>query len=58
MRNNGKAILLVSVELEEIRALADRLLVMFAGTIAGERTPETSEDDLSLLMAGLAEEAA
>jgi simple sugar transport system ATP-binding protein len=53
LRDRGKAILLVSVELEEIRALADRLLVMFAGTIAGERPPSTSEAELSALMAGL-----
>ena len=53
MRDQGKAILLVSVELDEIRSLADRVLVMFAGRIVGERTPETSEGELGLLMAGV-----
>jgi ABC-type uncharacterized transport system ATPase subunit len=52
MRDAGKAILLVSVELEEIRALADRVLVMFEGAIAGERTPEASENELGMLMCG------
>ncbi|MEN9894680.1 MAG: hypothetical protein RIR97_532 [Pseudomonadota bacterium] len=53
MRDQGKAILLVSVELDEIRALADRILVMFAGRIVGERLPGTSESDIGLLMAGV-----
>ena len=37
LRDQGKAILLVSVELEEILALADRVAVMFDGQIMGER---------------------
>jgi simple sugar transport system ATP-binding protein len=52
MRDAGKAVLLVSVELDEIRALSDRILVMCAGRIVGERSPETSEGELGLLMAG------
>ena len=39
MRDAGKAVLLVSVELDEIRSLSDRILVMFAGRIVGERGP-------------------
>ena len=35
----GKAVLLVSVELDEIRSLSDRILVMFAGRVVGERGP-------------------
>jgi simple sugar transport system ATP-binding protein len=58
MRDQGKAILLVSVELDEIRSLADRVLVMFAGRIVGERSPETSEGELGLLMAGVEKDAA
>ena len=54
MRDAGKAVLLVSVELDEIRALADRVLVMFDGRIVGERGPDASEQDLGLLMAGIA----
>ncbi|MCQ8783533.1 ABC transporter ATP-binding protein [Mangrovibrevibacter kandeliae] len=53
MRDAGKAILLVSVELDEIRALSDRILVMFAGRIVGERPPTASEAELGLLMAGI-----
>ena len=54
LRDAGKAILLVSVELDEIRALADRVLVMFDGRIVGEREPEAAESELGLLMAGAA----
>jgi general nucleoside transport system ATP-binding protein len=56
MRDAGKAVLLVSVELDEIRALSDRILVMFAGRIVGERDGEAGEDDLGLLMAGIEED--
>ena len=55
LRDQGKAILLVSVELEEILSLADRVAVMFDGQIMGERTTaETNEKELGLLMAGVA----
>ncbi|HEV7254380.1 MAG TPA: ABC transporter ATP-binding protein [Mesorhizobium sp.] len=53
MRDQAKAVLLVSVELDEIRSLSDRILVMFAGRIVGERGPEASEGELGLLMAGV-----
>jgi simple sugar transport system ATP-binding protein len=53
MRDAGKAVLLVSVELDEIRSLSDRILVMFAGRIVGERGPDASEGELGLLMAGV-----
>src|SRR5205085_12257218 len=53
MRDRGKAVLLISVELDEIRSLSDRILVMFAGRIVGERGPETTEGELGLLMAGV-----
>ena len=53
MRDAGKAILLVSVELDEIRSLSDRILVMFDGRIVGERGPEADERELGLLMAGV-----
>ena len=59
LRDQGKAILLVSVELEEILSLADRIAVMFDGHIMGERLPhETDEKELGLLMAGVVGEAA
>ncbi len=55
MRDAGKAILLVSVELDEIRSLSDRILVMFDGTIVGERPAGASEQELGLMMAGIAD---
>ncbi len=59
LRDQGKAILLVSVELDEILSLSDRVAVMFDGRIMGERiTAETDEKELGLLMAGIAGEAA
>ncbi|MFT7593804.1 MAG: ABC-type uncharacterized transport system ATPase subunit [Paracoccaceae bacterium] len=59
LRDQGKAILLVSVELEEIFGLADRIAVMFDGHIMGERLPDqTDEKELGLLMAGVSGEAA
>ena len=59
LRDAGKAILLVSVELEEILSLSDRIAVMFDGRIMGERLPnETDEKELGLLMAGISGEAA
>jgi len=57
MRDAGKAILLVSVELDEIRSLADRILVMFDGHIVGEADPATAtEGELGLMMAGISKE--
>ncbi len=53
MRDAGKGILLVSVELDEIRALSDRVLVMFDGKIVGERGGNAEEGELGLLMAGV-----
>jgi simple sugar transport system ATP-binding protein len=53
MRDAGKAILLVSVELDEIRSLADRILVIFDGHIVGEADPATADEtELGLLMTG------
>ncbi len=58
LRDEGKAVLLVSVELDEIMSLSDRILVMFDGHIMGEADPETTnERELGLLMAGVAGKA-
>ena len=58
-RDAGKALLLVSVELDEIFALSDRIIVLCGGRITGERRPEeTNAQDLGLLMAGVNERAA
>jgi general nucleoside transport system ATP-binding protein len=53
-RDARKAVLLVSVELDEIRSLSDRILVMFAGKVVGEKTPDAGEQTLGLMMAGIA----
>ncbi len=58
LREAGVGILLVSVELEEVMALSDRILAMCGGKITGECRPEaTDERDLGLLMAGVEEAA-
>ena len=51
-RDEGRAILLVSLELEEILSLSDRILVMFEGQIVGEYTPAATPEELGLAMAG------
>ena len=54
-RDEGAAVLLVSVELEEILSLADRIIVMVDGKISGEVMPEnTNERELGLLMSNAA----
>ncbi len=54
LRDQGKAILLVSVELDEIMSLSDRIAVMFDGQLMGFRDPETTnERELGMLMAGM-----
>ncbi|MFN8832103.1 MAG: ABC transporter ATP-binding protein [Labrys sp. (in: a-proteobacteria)] len=59
MRDQGKAILLVSVELEEIMSLSDRILVMCGGRLTGQRKAgEADENELGLLMAGITEKVA
>ena len=58
-RDAGRALFLVSVELDEIFALSDRIIVLCGGRVTGERLPEqTNPQDLGLLMAGVAERAA
>jgi general nucleoside transport system ATP-binding protein len=52
LKEAGTAILLVSADLDEIRALADRILVMEGGQIAGALGPAASERELGLLMGG------
>ncbi|MGH7322206.1 MAG: ATP-binding cassette domain-containing protein [Candidatus Rokuibacteriota bacterium] len=59
LRDAGKAILLVSVELDEILALADRILVMHDGRIVGELPQAAAtERALGLMMAGVPQEQA
>ena len=55
MRDKGAAILLVSVELDEVLSLSDRILVMFDGNIVGEKVnKDVTDRELGLLMAGVA----
>jgi general nucleoside transport system ATP-binding protein len=51
-RDEGRAILLVSFELDEILSLADRILVIYEGRIVGEYTPDVSEEELGIAMTG------
>ena len=52
-RDEGKAVLLVSLELDEIMALADRIAVMYEGKIVGiVDRDEATEEKLGLMMAG------
>ena len=52
-RDAGKAVLLVSLELEEVMSLSDRILVMYEGEIVGELDPKTTTvEELGLYMAG------
>jgi general nucleoside transport system ATP-binding protein len=51
-RDEGRAILLVSFELEEVLSLSDRILVMFEGRIVGEYSPDVTEEELGIAMTG------
>jgi ABC-type uncharacterized transport system ATPase subunit len=51
-RDEGRAILLVSLELEEILSLSDRILVIYEGRIVGEYGPDVSEEELGIAMTG------
>jgi ABC-type uncharacterized transport system ATPase subunit len=51
-RDAGRAILLFSLELDEVRSLADRILVIYEGRIVGELPPTASDEELGLLMTG------
>lgn len=53
-RDSGKAVLLISLELDEIMMLSDRIAVLFNGEIVGElEAEEATEEELGLLMLGL-----
>jgi general nucleoside transport system ATP-binding protein len=51
-RDAGNAVLLVSLELEEILSLSDRILVIYEGRIAGEFPPSATEEELGFAMTG------
>lgn len=53
LRNQGKAVLLVSLELDEVMNISDRILVIFEGEIVAELNPnETNVQELGLYMSG------
>jgi simple sugar transport system ATP-binding protein len=52
-RAANRAVLLVSTELDEVFALADRIAVMYRGEIVGVVTPDVSREKLGLMMAGI-----
>ncbi|MBQ4187252.1 MAG: ABC transporter ATP-binding protein [Firmicutes bacterium] len=53
LRDKGKAILLISLELDEVMDVSDRILVMYEGEIVGELDPKkTTVEELGLYMAG------
>jgi general nucleoside transport system ATP-binding protein len=51
-RARGRGILLVSLEFDEVRTLADRILVIYEGRIVGEFPPDVSEEELGVAMTG------
>ncbi len=57
-RDEGRGILLLSFELEEILSLSDRILVIYEGRIVGEYEPGVSEEELGIAMTGGRREAA
>ncbi|MFO7571766.1 MAG: heme ABC transporter ATP-binding protein, partial [Gaiellaceae bacterium] len=57
-RDSGRAILLVSLELEEILSLSDRILVLYEGAVVAEFGPDATSDELGLAMLGSTAERA
>jgi ABC-type uncharacterized transport system ATPase subunit len=55
-RDEGRAVLLISLELDEIQSLSDRILVMYEGQIVGEYPPDVSAETLGLAMIGATRE--
>jgi general nucleoside transport system ATP-binding protein len=51
-RDAGKAVLLVSLELEEVLSLSDRILVLYEGQIVAEFPPDVSEEEVGIAMTG------
>ena len=51
-RDAGKAVLLVSLELDEILSLSDRILVLYEGRIVAEFPPDVSEEEVGIAMTG------
>jgi simple sugar transport system ATP-binding protein len=58
-RNKGKAILLISADLDEVMSLADRIAVMYKGELVGifQNRPDLTEQELGFYMLGLKKQA-
>ena len=57
-RDAGKAVLLLSLEIDEILSLSDRILVLYEGRIVAEHAPDVTEEELGIAMAGGGEQEA
>ncbi|MBS2961753.1 ABC transporter ATP-binding protein [Actinocrinis puniceicyclus] len=57
-RDQGRPVVIVSTELDEVLALADKIAVMYRGKIVGVVPPDTSREQIGLLMAGITDSAA
>jgi general nucleoside transport system ATP-binding protein len=57
-RDAGKAVLLVSLELDEVLSLSDRILVLYEGRIVAEFPPDVSEEEVGIAMLGAGQRAA
>jgi ABC-type uncharacterized transport system ATPase subunit len=55
-RDEGRAILLISLELDEVISLSDRILVMYEGRVVGEHGPDATEEEIGLEMLGAGKE--
>jgi simple sugar transport system ATP-binding protein len=51
-RDEGRGVLFISLEYDEVMSLADRILVMFEGEIVAEYGPDVTEDELGIAMTG------
>jgi simple sugar transport system ATP-binding protein len=51
-RANGAAVLVISLDLDELRAVSDRILVLYDGRAAGEAPPDATDEQLGRLMLG------
>jgi ABC-type uncharacterized transport system ATPase subunit len=51
-RDRGEAVVLVSLELDEILSLSDRILVLYEGRIVAEHSPDVTEEELGIAMTG------
>jgi general nucleoside transport system ATP-binding protein len=57
-RDEGRAVLLISLEIDEILSLSDRILVIYEGQIVAEFGPDVSEQQLGIAMTGAGREEA